>query len=307
MNVTKAIIPVAGLGTRMLPATKSIPKEMLPVFDKPLIQYVIEEAISAGIKEIVLVSREGKSAITEHFNKDFELEAILEKKGKYGLLSTIKSNSSKKIVLKSVIQHQANGLGDAILCAKSVIGAEPFAVLLPDVLIDEYYYSRFKDNLAAMIRNFNSTRHSQVMVEKIPTEQTDRYGIVDCHGNYLLPGKNQRISRIVEKPRKGTAPSNLAVVGRYVFDATIWPCLEKVKPDRMDEIQLTDAIALLIQQQTVDAYCIVGRSHDCGNKLGYAMANLEYALRDQHIGALLDRHIKDDVMFRHNYALAANA
>lgn len=309
MKITKAIIPVAGLGTRMLPATKSIPKEMLPVFDKPLIQYIVEEAVAAGIEEIVLVTREGKSAIDNHFSQNVELEELLERKGKYNLLSTLRESVSNKASIVSVTQQQANGLGHAVLCARSVVGDAPFAVLLPDVLIDEYLCSPHKENLAAMIKRFNRTRHSQVMVEKVPLDKVHNYGVVDCQGYPLSAGRGHLMSAVVEKPRRECAPSNLCIVGRYVFGTEIWPLLETVKPDASGEIQLTDAIVNLICQHDVEAYCVVGKSHDCGDKYGYARANLEYALRDQSVGEQLEQHMKDNMCFEHNckYPLAINS
>ncbi len=308
MNVTRAIIPVAGLGTRMLPATKSIPKEMLPIFDKPLIQYVVAEAIASGIKDIILVTRSGKSAIDNHFNINTELEALLALQGKHELLSAIRKSVHKDISICSITQQEAKGLGHAVLCAKSMMGNEPFAVLLPDVLIDEFFCDLGKDNLSAMIEKFNRTKNSQILVEPVPMDRTHLYGIVDCDNKELLSGKSCAITGIIEKPSLFDTPSNLSVVGRYVFNSNIWKHLEKVKPDKAGEIQLTEAIADLSQKETVEAYCIVGKSHDCGNKCGYAKANLAYAFRDKKVGVYLEEYIKEAMQFERKteYTISEN-
>ena len=308
MEVRKAIIPVAGLGTRMLPATKSIPKEMLPVFDKPLIQYIVEEAVTAGIKDIVLVTRPGKSAIDNHFTINAELESILAQKGRHDLLSAIRKSIPEDISICSITQHEAKGLGHAVLCARPIICNQPFVVLLPDVLIDEHLCISSKGNLSAMIHRFNQTGYAQVMVEAVPMQKVHQYGVVDCQNYPLLSGKTHQISDVVEKPKPDSAPSNLCIVGRYVFDANIWSHLDKVKPDATGEIQLTNAIATLIQQHIVEAYSIVGQSHDCGDKYGYAKASLAYALRDHRVGSLLEQYMKENMHFEHKsqYALAVN-
>lgn len=285
LNLTKAVIPVAGLGTRMLPATKAIPKEMLPLVDKPLIQYVVNECIAAGIKQIVLVTHSSKNSIENHFDKSFELESILEKRVKRQLLEDVQNICPKDVTIMHVRQGEAKGLGHAVLCALPAVGDGPFAVVLPDVLIDEYESNLKQDNLAEMIRLFAQTGHSQVMVEPVPLESISSYGVADVEGHHLMAGDSVHMTAIVEKPAIEEAPSNLAVVGRYVFSADIWPLLKKTPIGAGDEIQLTDAIAMLMQQKQVNAYHIKGRSHDCGNKLGYVTAFLEYALRDPALAA----------------------
>lgn len=291
MEVTKAVIPVAGLGTRMLPATKAIPKELLPVVDKPLIQYVVNEAVAAGIKEIVLVTHASKNAIENHFDTTFELEAQLEKRLKRQLLDEVRSIVPKDVTIISVRQAEAKGLGHAIHCAKPVVGNAPFAVLLPDVLVDQYQADLTTTNLAAMVRNFESTGASQIMVEPVAWEEVSKYGVVDCLGEELLVGGTAKINGMVEKPSVDAAPSNMAVVGRYVLPSTIWQLLENTAPGAGGEIQLTDAIDELLKIEQVDAYRIEGKSHDCGNKLGYMKAQLEYAIKHEEIGQELEKYI----------------
>ena len=283
----KAVIPVAGFGTRMLPATKAIPKEMLTVADKPLIQYIVQECAAAGINEIVLVNHASKTAIENHFDTAFELETQLQSKGKTALLSETRSVLPNGMQIIQVRQSEAKGLGHAILCARSVIGDEPFAVLLSDVLIDENTCNLTTDNLAAMLKQFRTTQRSQIMVERVPMSEVNKYGIVDCSGQQADSGNSISMSAIVEKPAIGQAPSDLAVVGRYVLSAAIWPLLEKTLPGAGGEIQLTDAIAALMQQEAVDAFVIQGYSHDCGNKLGYMKTFIEYSLRHNQCGTAL--------------------
>lgn len=284
MKVKKAVIPVAGLGTRMLPATKAIPKEMLPVVDKPLIQYVIEEAAAAGIKEIVLVTHASKNAIENHFDTSFELEAQLEARLKRSLLAEVRSITPPGLTVISVRQAEAKGLGHAILCAKSVVGDEPFAVLLPDVLIDNAESNLKRDNLAGMTRRFDETGNSQILVEQVPLDLVDKYGVVDCSGVEVAPGQTAVIKAMVEKPPVDEAPSNMAIVGRYVLSKTVWSLLEKTQPGAGGEIQLTDGLDALLGLETVEAYQLVGRSHDCGTKIGYMMANVIYGERHPDIG-----------------------
>lgn len=278
-TVRKAVLPVAGLGTRMLPATKAIPKEMLPVVDRPLIEYVVREAIAAGIKEIVLVTHSSKNSIENHFDKSFELEATLEKRVKRQLLAEIQNICPKDVTIMHVRQGEARGLGHAILCARPLVGDNAFAVLLPDVLIDDAASDLKKDNLADMVKRFENTGVSQILVEPVAKETVDQYGIADVNGEDLAAGSSLPIRQIVEKPAIDAAPSNLAVVGRYVLSADIWPLLEETPVGAGDEIQLTDTIAMLMEKQPVNAYRMTGKSHDCGSKLGYLKANVEYALR----------------------------
>ncbi|MEE2025644.1 UTP--glucose-1-phosphate uridylyltransferase GalU [Alkalimonas mucilaginosa] len=282
--VRKAVIPVAGLGTRMLPATKAIPKEMLPVVDKPLIQYVVQECIAAGIKEIVLVTHSSKNSIENHFDKSFELESMLEKRVKRQLLDEVQNICPKDVTIMHVRQGEAKGLGHAVLCARPLVGDVPFAVVLPDVLIDGYDSDLKRDNLAQMGQLFTDTGISQVMVEPVPMESVSSYGVADVEGHNMQAGGSVAMCAIVEKPDLDEAPSNLSVVGRYVFTPAIWEALAYTPLGAGDEIQLTDAIAILMKEQPVNAYHIIGRSHDCGNKLGYMKAFVEFGLRDPVLG-----------------------
>ncbi|GGE83659.1 UTP--glucose-1-phosphate uridylyltransferase GalU [Pseudoalteromonas sp. Hal040] len=275
----KAVIPVAGLGTRMLPATKAIPKEMLPIVDRPLIQYVVNEAISAGIKEIVLVTHSSKNSIENHFDTSFELEATLEKRVKRQLLAEVQSICPKDVTIIHVRQGEAKGLGHAINCAAPIIGDEPFVVILPDVIIDDVASDLKKDNLAEMIQRFENTGESQIMVEPVPQSEVDKFGVVDLGDVKINQGESAAILNMVEKPPVDQAPSNLAVVGRYVLSKNIWPLLAKTPAGAGDEIQLTDAIAMLMEKEIVDAYSMKGKSHDCGSKIGYLKAIVEFALR----------------------------
>ena len=283
-KVRKAVIPVAGLGTRMLPATKAIPKEMLPVVDKPMIQYIVNECIEAGIKEIVLVTHSSKNSIENHFDTSYELEATLEKRVKRQLLDEVRSICPEDVTIMHVRQGVAKGLGHAVLCAEPLVGREPFVVVLPDVIIDDYYSNPKTENMAEMIRLFNETGESQILVEEVPMELVSGYGVADVNGHQLAPGHSAPMTKVVEKPPVDQAPSNLAVVGRYVLSANIWDLLKHTPVGAGDEIQLTDAIAMLMKQETVNAFNITGKSHDCGSKLSYMMANVEYALRHPGIG-----------------------
>lgn len=293
-KIKKAVIPVAGLGTRMLPATKAIPKEMLPLVDKPLIQYVVNECIAAGINEIVLVTHSSKNSIENHFDTSFELEAMLEKRVKRQLLDEIQSICPPHVTIMQVRQGEAKGLGHAVMCAHPVVGNEPFAVILPDVIIDEYESDPTKDNLAEMLARFESTGNSQIMVE--PVEDVTAYGVVDCQGAILQPGESAPMVGVVEKPKASESPSNLAVVGRYVLSADIWPLLAKTPAGAGGEIQLTDSIAMLMEKEVVEAYHLKGESHDCGNKLGYMEAFVEYGMRHPTLGeeftAWLSKNVK---------------
>jgi len=292
MKITKAVIPVAGLGTRMLPATKAIPKEMLPIVDKPLIQYIVNECVAAGIKEIVLVTHSSKNAIENHFDKSFELETTLENRVKRQLLDEIQAISPKDVTIMHVRQGEAKGLGHAVLKARPIIGESPFVVVLPDVILDDASCDLKRENLAAMLARYNETGHSQIMVEPVPMEQVSNYGVADCEGHELAPGVSKAMTAVIEKPPVDEAPSNLAVVGRYVLSAPIWDLLEFTPPGAGNEIQLTDAIASLMKLETVEAFHMTGKSHDCGSKLGYMMANVEYGLRHNELGADFKAYLK---------------
>nr|WP_315544110.1 UTP--glucose-1-phosphate uridylyltransferase GalU [uncultured Aggregatibacter sp.] len=288
----KAIIPVAGLGTRMLPATKAIPKEMLTLVDKPLIQYIVNECVAAGIKEIVLVTHSSKNAIENHFDTSFELETMLEKRVKRQLLEEVRSIVPKDVTIMHVRQGNAKGLGHAVLCGRPLVGDEPFAVILPDVLLAEFSANQKKENLAAMLKRFNQTKASQIMVSPVAPEAVSSYGIADCGGVEIPPGESAKINSIVEKPSVDDAPSNLAVVGRYVFSAAIWDLLEKTPVGVGDEIQLTDAIDMLIEKETVEAFHMTGISYDCGDKIGYMKAFVEYGLHHNKLGDEFKSYLK---------------
>ena len=290
-QVTKAVIPVAGLGTRMLPATKAIPKEMLPVVEKPLIQYVVNECVAAGIKEIVLVTHASKNSIENHFDTSYELESTLEKRVKRSLLEEVQSIVPKGVTIIQVRQGVANGLGHAIMCAHPVVGDAPFAVVLPDVIMDDAASNLKKDNLADMVSRFNTSRVSQVLVEEVPEEDVSKFGVVDLDGATIGLGESAKIHAMVEKPEQDEAPSNLAVVGRYVLSEKIWDLLAFTPPGAGGEIQLTDAIATLMNIEQVDAYYMKGKSHDCGSKLGYMKANVEFALRHPELGEAFQEYL----------------
>ncbi|MCA6065047.1 UTP--glucose-1-phosphate uridylyltransferase GalU [Thalassolituus marinus] len=291
-KVTKAVIPVAGLGTRMLPASKAIPKEMLTLADKPLIQYVVNECAAAGITEIVLVTHSSKNAIENHFDTSFELETTLEARVKRQLLDEVRSITPPGVTIMHVRQGLAKGLGHAVLCAKPLIGEAPFAVVLPDVLIDDSSADLEKENMAAMISSFEDSGASQILVEAVAKDQTDKYGIVDLDGAEIAPGESVKLTGMVEKPPVNKAPSNLAVVGRYVLPAKIWSILEHTAPGAGDEIQLTDAIATLMESDQVNAFYMTGKSHDCGGKLGYMKAFVEYSMRHDKEGEAFTAWIK---------------
>ncbi|KKD01440.1 MULTISPECIES: UTP--glucose-1-phosphate uridylyltransferase GalU [Photobacterium] len=290
--VRKAVIPVAGLGTRMLPATKAIPKEMLPIVDKPLIQYVVNECVAAGIKEIVLVTHSSKNSIENHFDTSFELEATLEKRVKRQLLDEVQNICPNDVTIMHVRQGQAKGLGHAVLCARPLVGNEPFAVVLPDVILDDAASDLRSENMAAMVRLFNDTGISQVMVEPVPMSEVSNYGVADLSGEQIAPGDSAAMAKVVEKPAVDLAPSNLAIVGRYILPAEIWEILAKTPIGAGDEIQLTDAIDMLMEKQQVNAFHMTGKSHDCGSKLGYMQAFVEYGLRHPALGKDFAAYLK---------------
>lgn len=277
ITLRKVVIPVAGLGTRVLPASKAIPKEMMPVVDKPVIQWVVEEAVNAGIKEIILVTRSGKSSIEDHFDTHYELEAELASKNKVDLLAAIKNIVPSDVTIVSVRQPEAKGLGHAVFCAASVVGNEPFAVILPDVLVNN---TRDEANdLANMISAFEANEAAQIMVGEVPMEKVSQYGVVDCNGADIQAGESARIIGMVEKPKQEKSPSNLAVIGRYILPAQAMGLLAKGKPGAGGEIQLTDALDALLQKNAVEAYKVQGDTYDCGEKLGFLKANIVYGLQ----------------------------
>lgn len=282
-TIRKAVLPVAGLGTRFLPASKAIPKEMITVVDKPVIQYVVEEAVAAGITEIVLVNHSAKKAIEDHFDVHYELEAELEKKGKAELLERVRSILPTGVRVISVRQGRPLGLGHAVLCAREVIGNEPFAVLLPDVLVDAHAVSGDND-LGRMLARYEASHAAQIMVEKVSRERVNQYGIVALDGDEPTAGSSVRMTGVVEKPHPDEAPSDLSVVGRYVLPAEIFSWLASTTPGAGGEIQLTDAIASLMAGQVVEAYRMMGKTYDCGSKIGYLEATLNYAARHPEVG-----------------------
>lgn len=280
MTIKKAILPVAGLGTRFLPASKSIPKEMVTVVDRPAIEYVVKEAVAAGIEQIILVTHSSKASIENYFDRNFELETTLEQKQKFDLLKEIKNILPEYVSVVSVRQPQPLGLGHAVLCAKSIVGNDDFAVLLPDVLVKDVDPT---NDLSLMIQRFNETHASQIMVEAVPDHLVDQYGIVDVAS---VPNEGQSVvmQGIVEKPAVSSAPSNLSVVGRYILPAEIMQLLEQTPKGAGNEIQLTDAIAMLQQTNTVEAYRMKGQTFDCGSKLGYLKAVLHYGIDHPTLG-----------------------
>ncbi|VAW82527.1 UTP--glucose-1-phosphate uridylyltransferase [hydrothermal vent metagenome] len=268
--IKKAVFPVAGLGTRFLPATKANPKEMLPIVDKPLIQYAVEEAVQAGIEQLVFVTSSSKRAIEDHFDKNYELEAELIRKGKDDMLQLLRDIVPKNVSCVYVRQAEALGLGHAVLCAEPVVGNEPFAILLADDLID----GNGQSSLAQMVDVYSSKGCSLVGVERIPLEDTNKYGIVDVVDE---ADKVSKINSIVEKPDPSVAPSTLGVVGRYILSGDIFDLLRNTGTGAGGEIQLTDAIATLMKKQTVNAYQFDGVRYDCGSKVGYLDATMNYA------------------------------
>jgi len=278
--IKKAILPVAGLGTRFLPASKAIPKEMVTVVDRPAIEYVVKEAVAAGIEQIILVTHSSKASIENYFDRNFELETVLEQKNKFDLLKEITDILPAHISVVSVRQPQPLGLGHAVLCAKSIVGDDDFAVLLPDVLVKE---TDERNDLNIMIERYNVSKAAQIMVESVPDSMVDQYGIVDV-AETPAEGESIIMQGIVEKPAIGTAPSNLSVVGRYVLPAKIMTLLEQTPKGAGNEIQLTDAIAMLQQSEPVEAYRMKGRTFDCGSKIGYLKAVLHYGVDHPKLG-----------------------
>ncbi|MBD8352888.1 UTP--glucose-1-phosphate uridylyltransferase GalU [Acinetobacter nosocomialis] len=278
--IKKAVLPVAGLGTRFLPASKSIPKEMVTVVDRPAIEYVVREAVEAGIEQIILVTHSSKASIENYFDRNFELETTLEQKKKFDLLAEITQIVPSHVSVVSVRQPQPLGLGHAVLCAKSVVGQDDFAVLLPDVLVKD---SSGQNDLSRMISRYDESQAAQIMVEAVPDHLVDQYGIVDVTES---PNEGESIAMqgIVEKPAVGSAPSNLSVVGRYILPAKIMQLLENTPKGAGNEIQLTDAIAILQKTDVVEAYRMQGQTFDCGSKLGYLKAVLHYGIAHSKLG-----------------------
>ena len=283
-RIRKAVFPVAGLGTRFLPATKALAKEMLPVIDKPLIQYAVEEAVAAGIEQLVFVTGHTKKSIEDHFDRSAELEAVLEAQGKSELLDRVRAVLPGHVTCLYIRQPAPLGLGHAVLCARPAIGDEPFAILLPDDLID----SDGPGCTEQMVRRFESAGHGLVAVQSVPRKETRRYGIVRLASPSLRGGP---IEEIVEKPEPEHAPSTLGVVGRYVMPPGIFAELESTVVGSGGEIQLTDAIAGLLARDTIEAYPFDGTRYDCGSKEGFLAANIGLALKRDELRSLVRKFL----------------
>lgn len=280
-KITKAVFPVAGLGTRFLPATKANPKEMMPIVDKPLIQYAVEEAIKAGITELIFVTSSLKRAIEDHFDSNYELENKLAKSNKQELLNIVRDVLPKGVTCAYVRQPEALGLGHAILCAENLINNEPFAVLLADDLIDGE-----PGCLTQMVKAYEKNKASIIAVQQIPDSETHLYGMVAVD-------EKHKINKIIEKPAKKDAPSNLGVVGRYILSPNIFSCLHKTAAGSGGEIQLTDGIALLLNQESAYALPFSGTRYDCGSKLGYLEATVQYALKHPELSHDFKNYLKN--------------
>lgn len=273
-KVTKAIIPAAGLGTRFLPATKAMPKEMMPIVDKPTIQYIVEEAIESGIEDIIIVTGKGKRSIEDHFDNAYELEQTLLKQKKFDLLEKVQE-TSKMVDIHYIRQKEPKGLGHAVWCARKFIGNEPFAVLLGDDIVQAEVPC-----LKQLINVFDKTHSSVIGVKQVPEDETNRYGIIDPE---LQQGRSYQVKNFVEKPPLGTAPSNLAIIGRYIFTPEIFMFLDKQEIGAGGEIQLTDSIHKLNQIQRVFAYEFEGRRFDVGEKLGFIETTIDFALQREDL------------------------
>ena len=285
MKIKKAVFPVAGLGTRFLPATKALPKEMLPVVDKPLIQYAVEEALDAGIEQIIFVTGRGKTALEDHFDRSFELEATLQSKNKNTTLKEIEEIVPKTGTIMYTRQNEPLGLGHAIWCARHIIGDEPFAVLLADDLVKSK-----EPVLAQMVKRFCRLRASMMAVMEVDNEETDKYGIIsgtDIEDNVV------QIDGLIEKPSPEEAPTNLAIIGRYILTPEIFSILGQKNRGAGNEIQLTDAMALLLKSQPLFGYKFDGTRFDCGNKAGFQMANIAFSMERPEIKEKLLPFIKN--------------
>jgi UTP--glucose-1-phosphate uridylyltransferase len=288
-KIRKAVFPVAGLGTRFLPATKASPKEMLPIVDKPLIQYAVEEALAAGVDTLVFIIGRTKNAIADHFDKAYELEAELEARGKTELLKLVRGIVPPDVGCVYIRQAEALGLGHAVHCARSVVGDEPFAVLLADDLIN----GPSGGGLAQMVRHFERYQCAIIGVEEIPPSETHKYGVIQP---LSFAHRLNNLEAIVEKPAPEDAPSNLAVVGRYILTPRIFRLLGNVAPGSGNEIQLTDGIAALLRDEQVLAYEFEGKRYDCGGKLGYLMATIEYGLKHNELGTQFRDYLRSLIL-----------
>ena len=287
-KVRKAIIPAAGLGTRFLPATKAMPKEMLPIVDKPTIQYIVEEAIASGIEDILIVTGKGKRAIEDHFDYSPELERNLEKKGKLDLLDKVRY-STNLADIHYIRQKEPKGLGHAVWCARTFIGDEPFAVLLGDDIVQSD-----TPCLKQLLDQYEKTRSSVIGVQTVPPEETHRYGIIEPS---TQEGRRYMVENLVEKPAPGNAPSNLAIMGRYILTPEIFMFLEEMETGAGGEVQLTDAIQKLNQIQRVFAYDFEGKRYDIGEKLGFVKTTIEFALQDEKLRSDILAYL-DEILHR---------
>jgi UTP--glucose-1-phosphate uridylyltransferase len=287
--IYKAVIPVAGLGTRMLPATKAIPKELLPIYDRPIIEHVVKEAIDGGIREIIFVSRSGKETIENHFDAHYELEHRLVKKGNYKILEDIVKIIPDDIKISSIRQADALGLGHAILCARHLVNDEPFAVLLPDVLVLDKKTREKSFSFVQLANAWNDTGISQLMIEQVDHESLEKYGIVDTIERKISLFESIPLKDLIEKPSPQNAPSNLAILGRYVLSPKIFDLLENLEPGVGGEIQLTDALRKLLGFEGLNALKTDADVYDCGNKLGFLSANLAVGMRDPKSSAFIHK------------------
>jgi UTP--glucose-1-phosphate uridylyltransferase len=283
IKIKKAVIPVAGLGTRMLPATKAIPKELLPVYDRPIIEHVVKEAIAGGVTEIILVTRSGKEAIENHFDAHYELEHRLENKGKETILGTVKNILPEGIKVISIRQSDALGLGHAVLCARHLLNNEPFAVLLPDVFVLDKESNGKNYSFAKLVGAWNDTGIGQVMVQSVGSDMVENYGIADLGDQTTAPFKSVKLKGLIEKPSLADAPSNLAVLGRYILPSSVLGLLKDIGAGVGGEIQLTDALDELLKSEGLNAFETDAATFDCGNKQGFLGANVAVGLQDPEI------------------------
>ena len=292
IKLRKAVIPLGGLGTRMLPASKSIPKEILPIVDKPIIHYIVQEAAAAGYNHLVFVTRTGKNSLEDYFDSHFEIEHILSNKGGDSgkILDDIDLAKPPEVIISSIRQPNPKGLGHAILCAEPIVGDEPFAVLLPDVLINKGGQGAESD-LKKMSDLFRASEKPSILVEEVPVELVHQYGIVDGEHQNTVAGDSFKLHSMVEKPQVDNAPSNLAIVGRYVLPSSIFKVLQKLEPGAGNEIQLTDAIVKLLDDEEFLGYRMVGKSFDCGSKIGFLKANIHYGLENGNLCAELKSYL----------------
>lgn len=287
-KIRKAVFPVAGLGTRFLPATKANPKEMLPIVDKPLIQYAAEEAVAAGITQLIFVTSSSKRAIEDHFDTSFELEAKLVENGKNELLAIVRNILPAGVSCVYVRQQVPLGLGHAVLCAKDIVGNEPFAVLLADDLIN----GGKQTCLEQMTEVYAKTHSSVLAIQPVPKSETEKYGIVGLKKTDLKLGDFAKITTIVEKPKAKDAPSNFASIGRYILTPRVFDFLERTKKGAIGEIQLTDGIDKVLTEQDVYGYVFHGERFDCGSKLGYLQATVSYGRTHAEIGASFEKYLQ---------------